>query len=66
MLFIFNKLKLKQMLNIEYLFTYNYIILFFFVNDITVMYYLQYFKQINVFEQKFFEVYKMRNIDKIE
>ena len=38
----------------------------FFVNDITIMYYLQYFKQINVFELKFFEIYKMKNIDEIE
>ena len=40
--------------------------MFFFVNDITIMYYLQFFKQINVFEQKLFEIYKMKNIDKIE
>ena len=39
---------------------------FFFVNDITVIYYSQFFKQINVFEQKFFEIYKIKNIDKIE
>ena len=60
-----NKLKLKQMLNIECLFTCDYMI-FFFVNDIAVMYYSQYFKQIDVFEQKFFEIYEMKNIEKVE
>ena len=54
------------MLNIECLFICDYIILFFFVNNIAVMYYSQYFKQINVFEQKFFEIYEMKNIDKVE
>ena len=54
------------MSNIEYLFTCNYIIFFFFVNDIAVMYYSQHFKQIDVFEQKLFEIYKMRNIDEVE
>ena len=39
---------------------------FFFVNDITIMYYSQYFKQIDVFEQKFFEIYEMKNIDDVE
>ena len=38
----------------------------FFVNDITIMYYLQYFKQINVFEQKLYKIYEMKNIDEIE
>ena len=66
MLIIFNKLKLKQMSNIKCLFMYDYIFLFFFVNNITIIYYSQYFKQINVFEQKFFEIYKMKNIDEIE
>ena len=39
---------------------------FFFVNDIAIMYYFQYFKQIDVFEKKFFEIYEMKNIDEIE
>ena len=41
-------------------------IFFFFVNDIAVMFYSQYIKQIDVFEQKLFEIYEMRNIEKIE
>ena len=44
----------------------DYMLLFFFVNDITVMYYSQYYKQIDVFELKLFEIYKMKNIDEIE
>ena len=54
------------MSNIECLFTCDYMILFFFVNDITVMFYSQYIKQIDVFEQKFFEIYEMKNIEKVE
>ena len=61
-----NKLKLKQMSNIECLFICDYMILFFFVDDITIMYYFWYFKQIDVFEQNFFEIYEMRNIDEVE
>ena len=30
------------------------------------MYYSQYFKQVNVFEKKFFEIYETRNMKKIE
>ena len=54
------------MLKIKYLFMCDYMFLFFFVNDITIMYYSQFFKQINVFEQKLFEIYEIKNIDKIE
>ena len=63
---ILNNLDLKQMFRIECLFMCDYMIFFFFVNDITIMYCFQYFKQIDVFEKKFFEVYKMKNIDEIE
>ena len=42
----------------------NYML--FFVNDITIIYYSQYFKQIDVFELKFFEIYEMKNIDEVE
>ena len=44
----------------------DYMLLFFFVNDITIIYYSQFFKQIDAFEQKFFEIYEMKNIDEIE
>ena len=54
------------MLNIECLFTCDYMIFFFFVNDIAVMFYSQYIKQIDVFEQKLFEIYEMKNIEKIK
>ena len=54
------------MLSIKCLFICDYIILFFFVNNIAVIYYLQHFKQIDVFEQNFFEIYEMRNIEKIK
>ena len=54
------------MSNIEYLFIYNYIILFFFVNNIVVIYNKQYFKQINKFEIKLFKIYKIRNINELK
>ena len=54
------------MSDIECLFMCDYMIFFFFVNDIAIMYYFQYFKQIDVFEKKLFEIYEMRNIDEIE
>ena len=54
------------MLNIKCLFICDYIILFFFVNNITIMYYSQHFKQIDIFEQKLFEIYEIKNIDEIK
>ena len=63
---IFNNLNLKQIFDIECLFICDYMILFFFVNDIAIMYYFQYFKQIDVFEKKLFEIYEMKNMNEIE
>lgn len=61
-----NELGLEQVPGIECLFTCDYMILFFFVDDIAVMYYPQYSKQVDAFEKKFFEVYEMRNMGEIE
>ena len=54
------------MSDIECLFINDYMIVFFFVNDIVVMYYSQYFKQVDVFEKKLFEIYEMKNMNEIE
>ena len=62
----FNELKLKQMSDIKCLFINNYMILFFFVNDIAVFYHSQNIKQMNEFEQKLFNVYEMRNLNEIQ
>ena len=61
-----NKLGLEQVPGIECLFICDYMILFFFVDDIAVMYYPRYSKQVDAFEQKLFEVYEMRNIGEVE
>ena len=45
-----NELKLKQVSDIKCLFINDYIILFFFVNDIAVFYHSQNIKQMNEFE----------------
>lgn len=61
-----NQLGLEQVPGIECLFTCDYMILFFFVDDIAVMYYPQYSKQVDAFEKKLFETYEMRNIGEVE
>ena len=61
-----NELKLKQVSNIKCLFINDYMIFFFFVNDIAVLYYSQNIKQMNEFEQKLFNVYEMQNLSEIQ
>ena len=61
-----NELKLKQMSDIKCFFINNYMILFFFVNDIAVLYHSQNIKQMNEFEQKLFNVYEMQNLSEIQ
>ena len=61
-----NELGLEQISGIECLFICDYMILFFFVNDIVVIYDRQYFKQIDEFETKLFKVYEMRNMNELE
>ena len=61
-----NKLGLEQVPGIECLFVCDYMLLFFFVDDIAVMYYPQYSKQVDAFEQKLFAIYEMRNIGEVE
>ena len=61
-----NELRLKQVSDIKCLFINDYMILFFFVNDIAVLYHLQNIKQMNEFEQKLFNVYEMRNLSEIQ
>ena len=41
-------------------------ILFFFVNDIVVIYDRQYFKQIDEFEVKLFKIYEMKSMNELE
>ena len=54
------------MSGIECLFINDYMILFFFVNDIIVLYHLRIIEQVDKFEQKLFSVYEMRNMNEIE
>ena len=61
-----NELKLKQISEIECLFICDYMILFFFVNDIIVIYDRQYFKQIDEFEIKLFKIYEMKSMNELK
>ena len=61
-----NELKLEQISDIKCFFINDYMILFFFVNDIAVFYHSQNIKQMNEFEQKLFNVYEMRNLSEIQ
>ena len=61
-----NELKLEQMSDIKCFFINDYMIFFFFMNDIAVLYHSQNIKQMNEFEQKLFNVYKMRNLNEIQ
>ena len=54
------------MSEIKCLFINDYMILFFFVNDIIVFYHSRNVKQMNEFEQKLFSVYEMRNMSEIK
>ena len=61
-----NELKLKQISEIECFFINDYMIFFFFVNDIIILYHSRNVKQMNEFEQKLFNAYEMRNMNEIE
>lgn len=60
------KLGLEPVPGIECLFTCSYMILFFYVDDIAVLYYPRFKKQVDEFEKKLFEEYEMRNMGEIE
>ena len=62
---IFNELELEQVSEIECLFINDYMIVFFFINNITVLYHSRNVKQVNQFEQKLFIVYEMQKMNEI-
>lgn len=59
-------LGLEPLPGIECLFTCDYMVLFFFVDDIAAIYHPRYTQEVNVFEQKLFKIYEMRNMGEIE
>ena len=63
---ILNELELEQLSGIECLFINDYMIVFFFVNDIAVLYHSRNIKQMNQFEQKLFTIYEMWKMNEIE
>lgn len=60
------KLGLEQIPEVECLFTNDYMIVFFFVDDIAVLYHPHYRKQVDEFEKQLFATYEMRNMGEIE
>lgn len=61
-----NELGLEQVPGIECLFINDYMLLFFFVDDIVVLYHSRNTKQVDKFEQQLFNAYEMRNMGEIE
>ena len=63
---IFIDLELKQVLEIKCFFINIYILVFFYVNDIIVLYEKKYIKQMKEFQNKFFQIYEIRYIDELQ
>ena len=59
-------LGLEQVPEVECLFTNDYMMLFFFVDDIVVIYDKKHAKKVDEFQSKFFEAYEMRHLGEIE
>ena len=60
------ELELNQVLGTECLYANNKMLIFFFVNDIAVIYNRKFIKQIDEFQKKLFIKYKMRYVEEIE
>ena len=54
------------MFKIKYFFINKYILIFFYVNDIVNFYEKKYFQQMKEFQNKFFQIYEMRYINKLQ
>ena len=63
---ILNELKLKQVSEIECLFVNAYMLIFFYVNDIAILYEKKHTQQMKKFQNKFFQIYEMRYIDELQ
>lgn len=61
-----NDLGLEQVPGIECLFICDYMLLFFFVDDIALIYDRRYTPQVEEFQAKFFKIYEMRYLGQIE
>lgn len=60
------RLGLEAIPGIECCFVSDHMIVFFFVDDITVLYEERYTKEVDAFEKKLFETYEMRKIGELE
>jgi len=60
------ELGLEPVSGIECLFTNDYMLVFFYVDDIAVLYYPRYIKQVDAFEKRLFAAYEMRNLGELE
>ena len=54
------------MSNIECLFICDFIIVFCYIDNIVVLYYSQFLTKVNQFKQILFNIYKIRNINKLK
>ena len=59
-------LKLEQMSEVKCLFINAYILIFFYVNDIAVLYEKKHIQQMKKFQNKFFQIYEMRYIGELQ
>ena len=59
-------LELKQVFEMNCLFINIYMLVFFYLDDITVLYEKKHIKQMKEFQSKFFQIYKMRYIDELQ
>ena len=60
------ELGLEPISRVECLFMNNYLLLFFFVDDIVVLYQAEHATQVDEFQAKLFKAYKMRHLGKLE
>ena len=63
---IFIQLELKLVPEIECLFMNEHLLIFFFVNDIVVIYNLRYKQKTNIFKIKLFQIYRMKSLRELE
>ena len=61
-----NELELKQVSEIKYLFVNAYMLVFFYVNDIAILYEKKHTQQMKKFQNKLFQIYEMRYIDELQ
>ena len=62
----FSNLGLEPVPGINCIFTNQFMIFFFFVDDIAIIYHRDYIKQIDEFQIKFFQIYEMRYLNELQ